>query len=531
MSQKTLNDNFSFFTPIQLEKGKSEAGVTVMKMKGIASTNSKDEDGEVLDPNGFDLSYFMKSGYMNWNHQTNQNPLAIIGRPTKSSIENGQMKLECELFDYNPLAKDVYKLGEVLQKSGGGLGFSIEGKVVERDEKDPTKVLKAKITGCAITANPKNKDSVAEIVKGYDGNDLTLIKSMYSAYDNKSEDEKEKAMSTQSAAAIVPESLEKEDKDLTSKKKKKKLFSKSEVIFKLTKAFPDNTGRQIGDIFKIIEQVQKSINMENSEVKVSQESISKALEILGISGVTETKPTDSNSVADSNENLEKGENFLSVEGEKYIMKGDHFEKDGKEFILQKGKMVGKVSEEDKEDEDEDEAEKGKKDKAEKGKKDEVKKSVVVGTSTGNQNDLLGQISDIIKGEYGSLKKAQDSKFKAVAELTKGLMDQVQELNTRLVEVESTPNPQKSITSSSYVEKSFKSANPITDQKTDNTPTLSVSNNKAEILKSLDKIVEGTEGGYGSNSQLVKSVVSYESTGNVDNTLIKAMQNIGIKLVK
>ena len=79
------------------------------------------------------------------------------------------------LYSDSQLAKDVYGLAELLQKNSKKrrLGFSIEGKVLERDPLDESKITKARLTGLAITHIPKNPATICEIMKGErDGFDM-----------------------------------------------------------------------------------------------------------------------------------------------------------------------------------------------------------------------------------------------------------------------------------------------------------------------------------------------------------------------
>lgn len=164
-----MKNNFGFFMPAEIVKSKDKDGVEKMQIAGIASTTDEDTDEEILLPKGFDLSYFTESGFVNWHHRQKDKPSAIIGEPSAAKIISGgkQMHVVCDLYN-TPLAKEVYDLGIVLQNqstSGRRLGFSIEGKVLERDKNNPRIVTKAAITGCAITYQPKNKATIAEIVK------------------------------------------------------------------------------------------------------------------------------------------------------------------------------------------------------------------------------------------------------------------------------------------------------------------------------------------------------------------------------
>lgn len=162
-----MSENFRFWVPLDtINKSTDKEGRTIMKVGGIASTKTKDMDGESLDPEGFDISYLKNKGIVNWNH--NKSPNAIIGEPTKANITKAGLHVECELYPDNPLANQVYELAETLEKNSKTrrLGFSIEGKATERDELDPTKVTKAMVTNIALTISPKNPDSIVNIIKG-----------------------------------------------------------------------------------------------------------------------------------------------------------------------------------------------------------------------------------------------------------------------------------------------------------------------------------------------------------------------------
>jgi len=164
-----MKNNFGFFMPAEIVKSKDKDGVEKMQIAGIASTTDEDTDEEILLPKGFDLSYFTESGFVNWHHRQKDKPSAIIGEPSAAKVIDGGKKMHvvCDLYD-TPLAQEVFALGKVLESqstSGRRLGFSIEGKVLERDKNNPRIVTKAAITGCAITYQPKNKATIAEIVK------------------------------------------------------------------------------------------------------------------------------------------------------------------------------------------------------------------------------------------------------------------------------------------------------------------------------------------------------------------------------
>jgi hypothetical protein len=162
------SNHFKFVIPgLELKKAVDKQGNQVMRVSGVASTSDEDTDKEFLDPNGFDLSYFKKQGFVNWNHV--KTPEAIIGEPVQVEVtKDGKFYVEADLYPDSKLAQDTYELAKVLSKNSGSrkLGWSIEGKAIERDLLNPKKVTKAMITGVAITPTPKNGNTWLDIVKG-----------------------------------------------------------------------------------------------------------------------------------------------------------------------------------------------------------------------------------------------------------------------------------------------------------------------------------------------------------------------------
>lgn len=164
---KMTEDRFNFFVPATLSKGKDANGNDEMWVQGIASTPDKDLEGETLNPSGYDTSYFLKSGWLKWEH--GKNPNQYIGEPTEASITSqNEFFIKGKLYPESKTAQEVYELAEVLEKSNSNrkLGWSIEGKAIERDSKDNKKVKKAMITNVVLTTNPIGKNTFAEIVKG-----------------------------------------------------------------------------------------------------------------------------------------------------------------------------------------------------------------------------------------------------------------------------------------------------------------------------------------------------------------------------
>lgn len=133
-------------------------------IQGYASTPAWDTDGESIIKSGLDISYYNQQGWLNWMH-TNK-PGFIIGIPVYSKIDHIGFFTKGMLFKDNEMASDVWKLGNELKSLGNPrkLGFSIEGKVVQRSEINKSKIVKAKVTNVAITHIPVNMEATFELV-------------------------------------------------------------------------------------------------------------------------------------------------------------------------------------------------------------------------------------------------------------------------------------------------------------------------------------------------------------------------------
>lgn len=170
-------EKFSMFVPVSvIEKGKKdENGLPEqLLIEGVASNasdpNKFDKDNQWLDVNGYDFTPFLKSGFFNLEHKGREDYTNILGEPTKAYVKNNKFHVEGFLYKDNPKAVAVYQLGQILRKSGSTrrIGYSIEGQALEKDPKDPRRITKARITGCAITISPKN-DGTELMFKGGDG--------------------------------------------------------------------------------------------------------------------------------------------------------------------------------------------------------------------------------------------------------------------------------------------------------------------------------------------------------------------------
>ena len=149
---------FTLWSPIDVvEKGDADS-TRRGRIEGIASSEAMDADKEVVLQKGLDWSWFMSKGFVSLEHPLGvQN---IVGEPVsvKSVTLNGGIeatKITCDLLLDDPIAKSIYDKAKILKKADSDrrLGFSIEGRVLDRDG---STINKAEVVSVAISAVPKN---------------------------------------------------------------------------------------------------------------------------------------------------------------------------------------------------------------------------------------------------------------------------------------------------------------------------------------------------------------------------------------
>lgn len=144
-------------------------------VEGIASTPERDLHGECVDQLGLDFSYFKKHGRINWDH--GKGPENIIGEPLDWSCNKDQTYLHGRLYEGLKKADDAF----ALLAAGAQLAWSLEGRILERDEKDRLRVKRALVVNVALTPNPINPGTDARLSKPMaksleaGGNGATLV--------------------------------------------------------------------------------------------------------------------------------------------------------------------------------------------------------------------------------------------------------------------------------------------------------------------------------------------------------------------
>jgi hypothetical protein len=505
---------FRFWFPIdEMKKGTDESGEVEMKFGGYASTMRKDVDGENLDPSGFDLSYFNERGIVNWNH--GKTPETIIGEPIEAKIIGKKLWVSTKLYNRSELAKGVYALGETLEQSGATrrLGYSIEGIVTERDPNNPTKVKKAMITNMAITLNPKNPDSIIDIIKGtfneFDDSvdtsadellkqvsngganggtqyiiDITRPDGCRVVVDKDYQIKITKALDTINGKPLIKEDLDNKLVDLNKVSSKKDYLSKAQIMEKIFSKFGVIDLLNANKIFNKINSTMKK-NQKNSELaNITEEVLEKAL----------GKMSDSLSDDILNKNMKNDEAEEEVDPNDAIETDENEEEEYEEKPKPKAKAKPKAKPE-------------MNDNMEKGSLSESLAIVLKGL-----NDKINKFNE----KFDALEKSLDSQ----AELLNEIAD-------------SAPAP-KSITKSNSkplgrsfekgIEDEFeKGVNGEESEK-----TLSVSKQKGAVLSVLDNLAFGAKG---FNPTIAKAMTTFESSGTLEKAIVDEIKtSTGIQLV-
>lgn len=235
-----MSNDFNFFVPLSIDdiskstKGTSDRYKNMM-LSGVASDNSEDIDGEILEPSGYVVDHFLKVGYANYEHLAKRSPKFIIGNPVDAKVKGNKFYIKVKLWENSEVARDIYD--KILEMKEAGIdrmpGWSIEGKALSRDPLNPKRITKALLTNVALTFSPVNGNTFAEIVKGVQKEDFVepeyekkdVIDYLFE-FENKGkkyrvgkdfkiyEVELEKAMDTTAVAPMTPELLDKNVKNI-----------------------------------------------------------------------------------------------------------------------------------------------------------------------------------------------------------------------------------------------------------------------------------------------------------------------------
>ena len=145
-----------------------------MRIGGIVSTDRMDLEDEKIIQRGLDFGDFLKRGWFNDNH--GKGSTDVVGFPEGAKYVRKGTKLPNGKTAKRPgwwaegyllntdKGRDLWQLAQSLQDTPRKLGFSIEGKVVERDETRAHVVKRANVRHVAITHCPVNVDTELEVL-------------------------------------------------------------------------------------------------------------------------------------------------------------------------------------------------------------------------------------------------------------------------------------------------------------------------------------------------------------------------------
>ena len=186
---------FSTWLPVDVSKSEDEP--TKTKIGGIISTDSIDQQGDVLLQEGMDFSYFVDKGWFNYEHK--QGADNILGAPTKVEpvTVDGKRATRVEGYLLNdvPRAREIIDIARAIERADlpRTIGFSVEGQVIARDQKNPKLITRSKILNVAITSAPVNPDARLEVLArslmGNTPSKANVAAMIYEAHPELSDDE------------------------------------------------------------------------------------------------------------------------------------------------------------------------------------------------------------------------------------------------------------------------------------------------------------------------------------------------------
>ncbi len=146
-----------------------------MRIAGVISTENLDLQNERILQRGLNFDDFLgERGFFNNDHK--KNFLDILGYPESvqvfgagEQLPNGTVAKSattwCEgyLLDTES-GRATFELAKALEGTGRCLGFSVEGRVEQRQGKQGGTIAKARIQNCAITHQPVNQDSRLQVL-------------------------------------------------------------------------------------------------------------------------------------------------------------------------------------------------------------------------------------------------------------------------------------------------------------------------------------------------------------------------------
>lgn len=189
MKKREVKEKINFSIPLSICKGivnddndiidKELKKSDEMLIEGLAATPDLDLDKQRLKPSGFVLDYFLKTGFLNWNHQGAISPDAIIGEPVDVKVTNEKFYIKGRLYPWSTLARSVYDVAKNLEndpQTDRTLGYSVEGLTLQTEDDLVSKLL---VTGCACCFVPKNNNTYLQVCKGVTIDQVKELRKQY----------------------------------------------------------------------------------------------------------------------------------------------------------------------------------------------------------------------------------------------------------------------------------------------------------------------------------------------------------------
>lgn len=163
LQEQSPHNTFRVNIPITLDKaGETDSG---WKIRGLASTDDVDLQGEIVKQHGLDVSPIKDGrGWINYNHSNV--PEDMVGKLDDADVSSKGMMVEGYLFKKHQRAQSIYQILKSLDdKDRQAVKLSIEGKILKRTGKDNKVIASAKVDKVAITFDPINTNTYVELVK------------------------------------------------------------------------------------------------------------------------------------------------------------------------------------------------------------------------------------------------------------------------------------------------------------------------------------------------------------------------------
>lgn len=259
-------NRFKFNVPLEILKSDDKG----WKVRGLASTEDRDLQGEIVRQGGLDISALKEGrGLLNYEHRND--PENLVGCIEDAQIGKDGLMIDGYLFRKHKRAQAIAEIMQSLPKEHSKrVQLSIEGKIKERDASNSKEIKQALVDRVAITFEPVNQStylqfaksltaeniagSVNEAISNTDPKELTVT--------NELSQEIEKTMTAgcggadapaarSGGGALQPESVDGQEKminwseDTKALKRKKKKLLRLSMLFAARK-YPEKPLQELG---------------------------------------------------------------------------------------------------------------------------------------------------------------------------------------------------------------------------------------------------------------------------------------------